>query len=116
MNHRQSTHGVPWLILLAGMLACDDANDEPSADETRAVAISMCEAFADCTGTEVEDCLKGADDRIEQGQTHGCLAVVKTWFDCLEANTVCEADAGSTDHDACHDQEELGEDCVKGRL
>jgi len=57
-----------------------------------------------------------AEKQIGHAEANDCLPIVKAWFECLEAHNECVLDAGLTDHNICRDEEELGEDCTKGRL
>jgi hypothetical protein len=116
INTRRSLVGALLGVVFAGLAACGDGDNGSSADELRQTMISTCEAFADCTGNEVDGCVMSGEKQIDRAQANGCLPVVKAWFDCIEAHSKCVADAGFTDDDMCHDEEELGEDCASGRL
>ena len=88
-------------------------------EELHAVAQSLCQAAADCMGTDstwVEGCVADTDSQVAAAQSYGCLDVMAAWFSCLDQRSTCATDNGYTDQGACSDEEELGEDCRKGRL
>ena len=111
------------LVMLALAGACGSDGDKDTAEATAAklhrVAESSCRTFADCEGGDtawIEGCVGEADSQIAAAESHGCLDIMAAWFNCLDDNSTCTADNDYTDDGACHDQEELAENCRNGRL
>jgi len=113
---------------LGGVAACSGADGSDNADSTgdavtaaevRAEVASFCENAIDCheaDDAETQECMRQFEEDIAAAEGHGCLEVVADWISCLNENSECVAPGEYTDNGACHDQVELAEDCLHGRL
>ena len=118
-----ATHGM---LVLAVACGGDATKTGSTPDKLHTVAESFCKANADCVGADsawIEGCVTEADREIAAAEGHSCLDIMATWLNCLDEKSSCTTDDDPdptdkyyTDQGACNDEEELAEDCRKGRL
>jgi hypothetical protein len=106
------------LIVIVTAGGCGD-EESNSKEDLQSTAEAVCRAAADCRGDDdasIEQCREGSSSQVDAADRDGCINIMNDWYSCLLENSTCNDEGKYDDEGACGDQEELAEDCRKGRL
>ena len=90
-------------------------NDTTTVAEVQAAGEALCTKAA-CGGEVPSGCADEINEYVAAADANGCLGIMDTWLRCLESATECVIGVAERGRTACNEQEELAEDCRKGRL
>lgn len=104
------------LVLTLGT-GCSNSDDETTSEaEVRRVGNELCEEYTCSVEPDLTDCKDEMEEILEKAKANSCLDVIDAWFRCLRDSTHCTDGVPPKTSQACSDEEELAEDCRKGRL
>jgi len=108
------------IVLLIALTAIGCGNEEDNViDEIYSKAVSLCLARNICLGNDEvtrEMCRDVIESQFELAELGGCENITNDYLECLVKNSSCTNEGKYTAEGYCSDQEELAEDCRKGRL